>query len=178
MDVLLIETAQDLLQAKIAAIGVLEAMRKAGKRLPVQVQVTLQETGTMLLGTEIGAALTALEPFDVDIIGLNCATGPEEMNDAVRYLALNSTKDVSVLPNAGLPQNEGGHAVYKLTPQELAEYHKHFVQDYGVRIVGGCCGTTPEHLKAVVDAVSGMEPAKREIKPTAAASSAYTIGSA
>ena len=101
VDVLLIETAQDLLQAKIATIGVLEAMRKSGKRLPVTVQVTLQESGTMLLGTEIGAALTALEPFDVDAIGLNCATGPKEMNDAVRYLALNSTKEVSVLPNAG-----------------------------------------------------------------------------
>src|SRR5690242_16589472 len=170
----LIETAQDLLQAKCAVVGVLDAMKKAGRRLPVTVQVTLQESGTMLLGTEIGAALTALEPFDVDAIGLNCATGPKEMNDAVRYLALNSTKEVSVLPNAGLPQNEGGHAVYKLTPQELAQYHKHFVQDYGVRIVGGCCGTTPEHLKAVVDAVSGVEPAKREVKRVGSASSAYT----
>ena len=174
VDVLLIETAQDLLQAKIAVIGAFEAMQKSGKRLPIQVQVTLQESGTMLLGTEIGAALTALEVFDVDIIGLNCATGPVEMNDAVRFLGANSTKIVSVLPNAGLPQNEGGHAVYKLTPEELAKFHKHFVQDYGVRVVGGCCGTTPEHLKAVVDAVSGVEPAKREIKPTAAASSAYT----
>src|SRR5271169_1240429 len=96
------------------------------------------------------------------------------MNDAVRFLGANSTKYVSVLPNAGLPHNEGGHAVYKLTPAELAQFHKHFVQDYGVRVVGGCCGTTPEHLKAVVDAVSGIEPAKREVKPTAAASSAYT----
>ena len=170
----LIETAQDLGQAKSGGGGVFEAMQKTGKRLPVTVQVTLQESGTMLLGTEIGAALTALEPFDVDIIGLNCATGPVEMNDAVRFLGANSTKYVSVLPNAGLPQNEGGHAVYKLTPEELAKYHKHFVQDYGVRIVGGCCGTTPEHLKAVVDAVSGVEPAKRDVKPTAAASSAYT----
>jgi 5-methyltetrahydrofolate--homocysteine methyltransferase len=174
VDVLLIETAQDLLQAKLATIGVLDAMRKTGKRLPVTVQVTLQESGTMLLGTEIGAALTALEPFDVDIIGLNCATGPKEMNDAVRYLALNSTKEVSVLPNAGLPHNEGGHAVYKLSPQDLADYHKHFVVDYGVRIVGGCCGTTPEHLKVVVDAVSGVEPAKRDVKRVGAASSAYT----
>jgi 5-methyltetrahydrofolate--homocysteine methyltransferase len=174
VDVLLVETAQDLLQAKIATIGVLEALRKAGKRLPVTVQVTLQESGTMLLGTEIGAALTALEPFDVDVIGLNCATGPKEMNDAVRYLALNSTKEVSVLPNAGLPENVGGHPVYKLRPAELAEYHKHFVQDYGVRIVGGCCGTGPEHLKAVVDAVCGLEPAKREVKRAGAASSAYT----
>src|SRR5579862_3798830 len=174
VDILLVETCQDLLQAKIATIGVLEAMHKAGKRLPVTVQVTLQDTGLMLLGTEIGAALTALEPLDVDIIGLNCATGPKEMNDAVRYLCANSSKIVSVLPNAGMPQNVGGVAVFKLTPEELASYHKHFVQDYGVRIVGGCCGTVPEHLKAVVDAVSGIEPAKRDVKPTAAASSAYT----
>ena len=118
----------------------------------------------MLLGTEIGAALTALEPFDVDVIGLNCVTGPVEMNDAVRFLGANSSKQVSVL----------GRAVYKLTPRELATYHKHFVQDYGVRIVGGCCGTTPEHLKAVVEEVSGVEPARREVKRSAAASSAYT----
>ena len=174
VDVLLVETSQDLLQAKAALAGVFDAMRKAGKKLPVTVQVTLEATGTMLLGTEIGAALTALEPFDVDVIGLNCATGPVEMNDAVRSLGANSTKYVSVLPNAGLPQNEGGRAVYKLKPQELASYHKHFVQDYGVRIVGGCCGTVPEHLKAVVDAVSGIEPAKREVKRVGSASSAYT----
>src|SRR3954453_22627502 len=98
------------------------------------------------------------------------------MNDAVRYLALNSTKEVSVLPNAGLPLNVCGHAVYQLSPQELADYHKHFVEDYGVRIVGGCCGTTPEHLKAVVDALSGVEPAKRDVKRVGAASSAYTTG--
>jgi 5-methyltetrahydrofolate--homocysteine methyltransferase len=174
VDVLLVETCQDLLQAKAALVGVFEAMQNAGKRLPVTVQVTLEATGTMLLGTEIGAALTALEPFDVDVIGLNCATGPVEMNDAVRFLGANSTKHVSVLPNAGLPQNVGGRAVYKLKPEDLAQYHKHFVSDYGVRIVGGCCGTAPEHLKAVVDAVSGVEPAKREVKPAAAASSAYT----
>ena len=174
VDVLLIETSQDLLQTKAAIAGVEDAMHRAGKRLPVTVQITLEATGTMLLGTEIGAALTALEPFDVDIIGLNCATGPVEMNDAVRYLGLNSTKQISVLPNAGLPQNDGGRAVYKLTPEELAKYHKHFVEDYGVRIVGGCCGTTPAHLKAVVEAVSGVEPAKRDVKPVGAASSAYT----
>ncbi len=174
VDVMLIETCQDLLQAKIATVAVIEAMRKTGKRLPIQVQVTLQESGTMLLGTEIGAALTALEPYDIDIIGLNCATGPAEMNEAVRYLGLNSTKHISILPNAGLPQNEGGHAVYKLAPKDLAEFHKHFVKDYGIRIVGGCCGTSPEHSKAVVDAVSGVEPAQREVKPVGAASSAYT----
>ncbi|MBV8478160.1 MAG: homocysteine S-methyltransferase family protein, partial [Acidobacteria bacterium] len=174
VDVLLVETAQDLLQAKIAVIGVFAALARANKRLPVTVQVTLQESGTMLLGTEIGAALTALEPFEVDVIGMNCATGPKEMNDPIRYLAMNSTKHVSVLPNAGLPQNVGGHAVYRLSPAELAQYHKHFVEDYGVRIVGGCCGTTPEHLKAVVDALSGIEPGKRQVRPLAAASSAYS----
>src|SRR5438309_219535 len=174
VDVLLIETSQDLLQAKAAVVGVFEAMQKAGKRIPVTVQVTLEATGTMLLGTEIGAALTALEPFDVDVIGLNCATGPREMNDAVRYLCHNSTKHISVLPNAGLPQNEGGHAVYKLQPRELAEYHKRFVEEYGVRIVGGCCGTTPDHIKAVAESCLNAVPTARDAKPAAAASSAYT----
>jgi 5-methyltetrahydrofolate--homocysteine methyltransferase len=174
VDLLLVETCQDILQAKCAVAACFDAMKKAGKRLPVQVQVTLEATGTMLLGTEIGAALTALEVFDVDAIGLNCATGPLEMNDAVRYLGLNSTKHVSVLPNAGLPQNVSGHAVYLLKPEELAAYHKHFVEDYGVRIVGGCCGTTPEHLQAVVAAVGGITPAPRKVAATAAASSAYT----
>ncbi len=174
-DVLLIETCQDLLQAKIATIAALDVMREKRKRLPLQVQVTLEASGTMLLGTEIGAALTTLEAYDVDAIGLNCATGPREMNDAVRYLSVNSSKHVSVLPNAGLPQNVGGHAVYALTPRELADYHRRFVLDYGVRIVGGCCGTTPEHLKAVVDAVGGLEPAARKVAPIAAVASAYTM---
>ncbi|HMC32070.1 MAG TPA: homocysteine S-methyltransferase family protein, partial [Candidatus Angelobacter sp.] len=174
VDVLLIETCQDLLQAKAALAGVFDGMRIANKRLPVTVQVTLEATGTMLLGTEIGAALTALEPFDVDVIGLNCATGPREMNDAVRYLCHNSTKHISVLPNAGLPQNEGGHAVYKLQPHELAEYHQRFIEEYGVRIVGGCCGTTPAHIKAVVENCLNAVPAARDAKPTAAASSAYS----
>ena len=175
VDILLAETCQDLLQAKAVLVGHLRRHgRKTGKRLPVTVQVTLEATGTMLLGTEIGAALTALEPFDVDVIGLNCATGPKEMNDAVRFLGINSSKLISILPNAGLPHNEGGRAVYKLSPAELAQYHKRFVTEYGVNIVGGCCGTTPEHLKAVVDAVANLQPLQRDVKPTAAASSAYT----
>jgi 5-methyltetrahydrofolate--homocysteine methyltransferase len=173
-DVLLIETCQDLLQAKAALAGVFDAMKATGQRLPVTVQVTIESTGTMLLGTEIGAALTALEPYDIDVIGMNCATGPREMNDAVRHLGTSSPKHVSVLPNAGLPQNVGGRAVYLLTPEELAEYHRRFITEYGVRIVGGCCGTTPEHLKAVVDACANLEPARRDVKPNAAASSAYT----
>src|SRR5437868_9549808 len=158
VDVLLIETSQDLLQAKCAIAAAFDAMKIAGKRVPVTVQVTLEATGTMLLGTEIGAALTTLEAYDIDAVGLNCATGPAEMNDAVRYLCDNSTKFVSCLPNAGLPANESGRTVYKLTPEELASYHKRFVSEYGVRVVGGCCGTTEDHLKAVVDAVSGLEP--------------------
>ncbi len=174
VDVLLVETSQDILQTKAALVGVFEALRRAGKRLPVTVQVTLEATGTMLLGTEIGAALTTLEPFDVDVIGMNCATGPREMNDAVRYLSVNSPKHISVLPNAGLPENVGGHAHYRLTPRELADYHKHFIQDYGVRIVGGCCGTGPAHIKAIVETCANLQPAPRSVKPVAAAASAYT----
>jgi 5-methyltetrahydrofolate--homocysteine methyltransferase len=175
VDVLLIETSQDILQAKAAVVGVTEAMKKAGKRVPVQVQVTLEATGTMLLGTEIGAALTTLEPLDIDIVGMNCATGPKEMNDAVRYLGLNAPQHISVLPNAGLPQNEGGRAVYKLQPQELADFHKHFITDYGVRVVGGCCGTTPAHIKAVAETCANLQPAPRQVKLNGAAASAYTM---
>jgi len=185
VDVLLIETCQDLLQAKIALAACQDAIRDAGegkipstgrwpRRVALQVQVTLEATGTMLLGSEVGAALAVLESFQPDAIGLNCATGPAEMNDAVRFLCQNSTVPVSVQPNAGLPQNEGGHAVYKLTPAELAAYHRRFVSEYGVRIVGGCCGTTPEHLRAVVEAVRGIEPAPRSVKPQSVAASAYS----
>ncbi len=175
VDVLLVETAQDLLQAKIGVVACFDAMQQTGKQVPVQVQVTLQESGTMLLGTEIGAAVTTLEMFDVASIGLNCATGPVEMNDAVRYLSLNSPKPISVLPNAGLPQNVGGHAVYKLTPEELARHHKRFILEYGVRIVGGCCGTTPAHIKLVAETCANLTPASRDVKPLAAAASAYSI---
>jgi 5-methyltetrahydrofolate--homocysteine methyltransferase len=133
VDLLLIETSQDLLQAKIALAACQDAiedsMRAGGKRLPIQMQVTLEATGTMLLGSEIGAALAVLECFRPDVIGLNCATGPAEMNDAVRFLCQNSSSPVSVLPNAGLPHNEGGIAVYKLTPDELAAYHRRFVTE-------------------------------------------------
>jgi 5-methyltetrahydrofolate--homocysteine methyltransferase len=175
VDVLLLETCQDILQAKAGLVGIFDARKQTGRNVPVQVQVTLEATGTMLLGTEIGAALTTLEMFDVAAIGLNCATGPKEMNDAVRHLGANSPKHVSVLPNAGLPQNQGGRAVYLLHPQELADYHKQFITEYGVRIVGGCCGTTPEHLKAVAETCANLEPAKREVKVTAAAASAYSM---
>ena len=174
VDILLIETSQDLLQAKIALAACTDAMQAAGRRLPVQMQVTLEATGTMLLGSEIGAALAVLECFDPDVIGLNCATGPAEMNDAVRFLCQNATRPISVLPNAGLPHNEGGVAVYKLTPAELAAYHRRFVTEYGVQVVGGCCGTTPEHLRAVVEAVKDAVPARREQKPQGMAASAFS----
>ena len=174
VDILLIETCQDILQTKIAIAAAYESMKKAGKRVPVQAQVTLQESGTMLLGTEISAAETALEPFDCEIVGLNCATGPKEMNDAVRYLAHNAPKEISVLPNAGLPQNVGGHAHYGLTPEELADWHKKFISEYGVRIVGGCCGTGPDHIRKVSEVCANLEPGKRELSVTPAAASAYS----
>ena len=179
VDVLLVETCQDLLQVKIAVAACQDAIeaavRAGGPRVALQVQVTLEATGTMLLGSEIGAALAVLETFQPDVIGLNCATGPAEMNDAVRYLCQNSTLPISVLPNAGLPQNEGGHAVYKLTPAELATFHRRFISEYGVQVVGGCCGTTPEHLHAVVEAVKNVTPAPRKIAPQSVAASAFSL---
>src|SRR5262249_7825341 len=175
VDILLIETCQDILQTKIAVAAAFEAMKQSGQRIPVQAQVTLQESGTMLLGTEIGAAETALEPFDCDILGLNCATGPKEMNDAVRYLAHNAPKEISVLPNAGLPENVGGVAHYRLTPEDLSEWHKKFITEYGVRIVGGCCGTTPLHIKMVSDVCANLQPARRDVTVTPAAASAYSM---
>jgi 5-methyltetrahydrofolate--homocysteine methyltransferase len=182
VDVLLIETCQDLLQAKIALAACQDAMRDAregripstGRTIALQVQITLEASGTMLLGSEIGAALAVLEVFQPDIIGLNCATGPAEMNDAVRFLCQNSTLPISVLPNAGLPHNEGGRAVYKLTPAELASWLRRFVTEYGVQIVGGCCGTTPEHLRSVVEAVKDATPAVRAVLQQSVAASAFT----
>ena len=173
VDVLLIETCQDILQTKIALAAVFDAMKQAAKRLPVQAQVTLQESGTMLLGTEISAVEAILAPYDCEIVGLNCATGPREMNDAVRYLAHNAPKEISVLPNAGLPHLSG--QVYRLTPQDLAEYHKKFITEYGVRIVGGCCGTTPEHIRVVAETCANLEPARREVTPAAAAASSTSM---
>jgi 5-methyltetrahydrofolate--homocysteine methyltransferase len=174
VDVLLIETSQDLLQAKIALAASQDAINGAGRNVALQVQITIEASGTMLLGSEIGAALAVLEVFQPNVIGLNCATGPAEMNDAVRFLCQNSTLPISVLPNAGLPHNEGGHAVYKLTPAELAAWLRRFVVEYGVQVVGGCCGTTPEHLRAVVEAVHGLTPAPRSVKPQSVAASAFS----
>ena len=155
-DALLIETAQDLLMAKATVVGAIRAMAETEKKVPLFVSVTMEQTGTMLLGSEIGAALNMLEAFEeVTAIGVNCATGPVEMTPHVRFLSQNSTRPISVLPNAGLPVMEKGRSMYKLSPEELAQHHEHFVNDLGAAMVGGCCGTTPAHIKAVASSLSG-----------------------
>jgi 5-methyltetrahydrofolate--homocysteine methyltransferase len=172
-DVLLIETAQDLLQAKAAIIGSKRAMTESGRRIPIIAHVTVETTGTMLLGSEIGAALTALEPLDIDLIGLNCATGPAEMSEHLRYLSQHAGIGVSVMPNAGLPQLGPNGAVYPLTPGELADALSSFVTEFGTRFVGGCCGTTPEHIRQVAERVAGMQPARRSPVAEPAVASLY-----
>jgi 5-methyltetrahydrofolate--homocysteine methyltransferase len=162
VDLFVIETVQDLLQAKAAMIGARRAMADAGRSVPLQVQVTIETTGRMLMGTEIGAALTALDALRPDVIGLNCATGPAEMSEHLRYLSQHARIPISVLPNAGLPSVVDGHMHYDLTPEQLASHHARFVAEYGVSAVGGCCGTTPEHLAAVVHAVAGLTPSVRQ----------------
>jgi 5-methyltetrahydrofolate--homocysteine methyltransferase len=161
IDAVLVETAQDLLQAKSAVLGAKRAMVRAGLSVPVFVHVTVETTGTMLLGSEIGAALTALEPLGVDLIGLNCATGPTEMSEHLRYLSQHAAAGVSVMPNAGLPELGPNGAEYPLGPQELAEALASFVREFGLRMVGGCCGTTPEHLREVLAAVHDLTPPPR-----------------
>ncbi len=162
-DLLIIETGQDLLELKAAVAGVRAAFGAAQVRLPIQVQPTLDVTGRMLLGTNVEAALTTLEALRVDVIGLNCSTGPEHMRQPIRYLCENTGLPVSVIPNAGIPHNVNGVAVYGLKPETLAEAHDEFVSKFGVNIVGGCCGTTPAHLKAVVDRVGGARPLERKV---------------
>jgi 5-methyltetrahydrofolate--homocysteine methyltransferase len=145
-DVLLIETCFDILQAKAVVITALDVMREMGVKLPLMVQVTVERTGTLLPGTEIGAALTTLESFpEIDVIGLNCATGPDLMEEHIRYLSRNSRRFISCLPNAGLPENVDGKTYFPLQPVELATWLEKFVREHGVNIVGGCCGTRPEH---------------------------------
>ncbi|MFD8084355.1 methionine synthase [Kitasatospora sp. NPDC059722] len=172
-DALLVETSQDLLQTKAAILGSKRALAAAGLDLPVLVQVTVETTGTMLLGSEIGAALTALEPLGVDYIGLNCATGPAEMSEHLRYLAKNARIGLSCMPNAGLPVLGKDGAHYPLSPAELAEAHDVFTREYGLSLVGGCCGTTPEHLRAVVERVQGRAIAPRTPQPDPSAASLY-----
>ncbi|WP_116114002.1 methionine synthase [Austwickia chelonae] len=173
-DALLVETCQDLLQAKAAAAGCRRALTDTGASLPIIVQVTVETTGTMLMGSEIGAALSALTPLGIDAIGLNCATGPAEMSEHLRHLSTYSPIPLSVMPNAGLPELTKDGARYPLTPDELAESHRRFVTDYGVAIVGGCCGSTPAHMAAVVDAVSGMDVPVRQIAREPSVASLYT----
>ena len=172
-DAILIETAQDLLQAKAAIVGARRALTAAGVALPVFAQVTVETTGTMLLGTEIGAALTSLAPLGIDMIGLNCATGPAEMSEHLRTLARTSGIGITCMPNAGLPVLTSDGAHYPLTPAELADAHDTFTREFGLALVGGCCGTTPEHLKHVVDRVRGRELAPRTSHHEAAAASLY-----
>src|SRR5438477_6431071 len=127
----------------------------------------------MLMGTDIVAALTSLEPFPVDVLGMNCATGPQQMAENVRYICQNWSRPVSVIPNAGIPENVGGHAVFKETPESLSKELSHFARDLGVNIVGGCCGTTPAHMRAVVEAVANVTPVQRQVPRTPACSSIF-----
>jgi 5-methyltetrahydrofolate--homocysteine methyltransferase len=172
-DVLLIETSQDLLQAKAAVIGCKRALAAAGETLPVIVSVTVETTGTMLMGSEIGAALTALEPLGIDAIGLNCATGPTEMSEHLRHLSRHARIPLTCMPNAGLPMLTKEGAAYPLSPEELAAAHTQFVSEFGLSLVGGCCGTTPEHLEAVVKAVGGRPLTPRRPRPEHGVASLY-----
>ena len=165
VDLLLIETSQDILEVKAAVTGIEKLFAEIGRRIPLQTQVTLDVSGRMLLGTDIASAMTTLEALKVDVIGLNCSTGPEHMREPVRYLSEHATLPLSVIPNAGLPLNTGvGEAVYPLEPGPMATALSEFVKDFGVRIVGGCCGTTPAHLSAIVSAVREAERAAKPVK--------------
>ncbi len=172
-DAFMVETSQDLLQTKAAVNGCKQAIVESGTRLPIFVEVTVETTGTMLMGSEIGAALTALEPLGIDMIGLNCATGPKEMSEHLRQLSQRAEIPVMVMPNAGLPILQGDGAVYPLTPDELATAHEQFIKEYGLALVGGCCGTTPAHLKAVVDRVGGKQLTKKSPKIEPGVASLY-----
>ncbi|MET8013284.1 methionine synthase [Streptomyces sp. NPDC005271] len=172
-DALLVETTQDLLQTKAAILGARRALDATGANLPLICSVTVETTGTMLLGSEIGAALTALEPLGIDMIGLNCATGPAEMSEHLRYLARHSRIPLSCMPNAGLPVLGKDGAHYPLTAGELADAQETFVREYGLSLVGGCCGTTPEHLRQVVERVRDLTPGEREPRPEPGAASLY-----
>src|SRR6188472_2904013 len=173
VDAILIETSQDLLQTKAATLGAKRALAYAGRDLPVIVHVTVETTGTMLLGTEIGAALTSLEPLGIDIIGLNCATGPAEMSEHLRHLSRYAEIGVSCMPNAGLPQLTAEGAAYPLQPVELADALEQFVAEFGLGLVGGCCGTTPDHLRQVVDRLQGRHVGDRTPRHVPAAASLY-----
>jgi 5-methyltetrahydrofolate--homocysteine methyltransferase len=172
-DLLIVETCQDLLQTKAALSAIFAHFEKHRVRVPVIAQVTIEVFGTMLNGTEIGAALTALAPFPIDVIGMNCGTGPRHMTESIRYLCENAPLPVSVLPNAGLPSVVEGKMHYDETPETFTTQIVHFANDFGVNIVGGCCGTTPAHLKLVVEAMERVTPKRRDAKLVPAASSIY-----
>ncbi|MFC3982129.1 methionine synthase [Streptosporangium jomthongense] len=172
-DALIVETCQDLLQVKAAVVGAKRAVADGGRDVPIIAQVTIETNGAMLLGSEIGAALTAVEPLGVDVIGLNCATGPAEMSEHLRHLANHARVRLSCMPNAGLPVLTSDGAYYPLSPEELASAHETFVRDHGLSLVGGCCGTTPEHLRQVVERVRGHEVPVRRPRPEPGASSLY-----
>ena len=175
IDAVLIETSQDLLQTKASVIGAKRAIAASAwaEPVPVVVNVTVETTGTMLLGSEIGAALTTLEPLGIDLIGLNCATGPTEMSEHLRYLSRHAELALSCMPNAGLPQLTADGAYYPLTPGELADAHETFVREFGLSLVGGCCGTTPEHIRQLADRVRGRDLGKRKTRREPGASSLY-----
>ncbi len=160
-DLLILETCQDMLEMKAQMLAAREAFEGTGRRVPIQCSVTLDPTGRMLLGTDIRGALATLEAMGADVIGLNCSTGPDLMRDAIRYLAQNASTPIHCIPNAGLPINDGGRTVYPMKPEPVAETLREFVTDFGVNIVGGCCGTTPEHIRALV---AGLGP-HREPRP-------------
>src|SRR5256886_10915056 len=172
-DLLIVETCQDLLQTKAALAAIFAHFEKNRVRVPVIAQVTIETFGTMLNGTEISAALTALAPFPIDVIGMNCGTGPRHMTESIRYLCENAPLPVSILPNAGLPSVKEGKMHYDETPETFTKQLQHFAGDFGVNIVGGCCGTTPEHLKLVVEAMQRITPKARDAKLVPAASSIY-----
>jgi len=170
VDILLVETVYDLLQAKAALNACKRASVAVGRRVVLQVQVTIELTGRMLPGTEIAAALSALDPMRPDVVGLNCATGPVEMGEAVRYLSQHARMPIAIQPNAGLPSVVDGKMHYDLTPEQLADHLERFVTEFGVQVVGGCCGTTPAHLRAVAQRCHALHPAPRvpEFEPSAA----------
>ncbi|HET7244429.1 MAG TPA: methionine synthase [Streptosporangiaceae bacterium] len=173
VDAIVVETCQDLLQAKAAIIGVKRAIAGAGASVALIASVTIETTGAMLLGSEIGAALAALEPLGIDLIGLNCATGPAEMSEHLRYLAGHSPIPLSCMPNAGLPVLTADGARYPLEPDGLADAHDSFTAEFGLSLVGGCCGTTPDHLAAVVDRIRARPLARRRPRAEPGVSSLY-----
>jgi 5-methyltetrahydrofolate--homocysteine methyltransferase len=173
VDAVIVETTQDILQTKAAIVAARRAMAAEGRRVPVIASITVETTGTMLLGTEVGAALAALEPLGIDVIGLNCATGPAEMSEHLRTLSKSTTLPLSVMPNAGLPELGPDGAVYPLGPEGLADALSGFVREFGVGLVGGCCGTTGEHIRQLAEAVAGAERGRRNPGPEPGVSSLY-----